>query len=154
MFASDLSDTSPFPPENNYGIATEVQVGVAAHQGIMDAVLWRQNRTENKVYNLRATVLQLMQQVQKPEWRNLQLTLKGILNLESVQECQQLPIIKNNDPIMDNYQNFMDNVRGHLRDLIIVTATLQIHQFKQSNRWVRLYVAGFKLNPQIWNRTK
>lgn len=135
-------------------MATEAQVGAAAHQGIMDAVLWRQNRTENEVYNLRATIVQLVQQVQKPEWRNFQLTLKGILNLESVEQCQQLPIIKNNDPIMDNYQNFMDNFRGRFGDPIIVTAILQIHQLKQSNRRLRLYLAEFRLNPQIWNRTK
>lgn len=55
---------------------------------------------------------------------------------------------------MDNYQNFMDNFRGHFGDPIRVIATVEIHQLKQSNRKVRLYVAEFKLNPQIWSRTK
>lgn len=40
-----------------------------------------------------------------------------------------LSIIKCNDPIIDNYQNCMENFRGHFRNLIReTTATYQIHE--------------------------
>ncbi|KAG8139744.1 hypothetical protein E2320_002494 [Naja naja] len=94
----------------------------------MDAVLHRQDDVENEVHNLTAMVLQLIQPMQ-----NLAQLVPsrnhGSLPERFEEESQRLKTFlvqcelffvveflndQDNDLIMDNYQNFTVNFKGHL----------------------------------------
>lgn len=57
-----------------------------------------------------------------------------------------IPMVENNDPILNNYGNFLDQFRAHFDDPIrTITASREIRRLKQGGRRVGDYIADFKM---------
>lgn len=118
-----------------------VEQPVSSHSGLPEKFGGEANKMKNFIGQC-----ELFMRAQAAEFPTDQAKVSFILSLlkESAAKWAQ-PIIEGNDPIMDNYQNFMEKFRAYFGNLIqAVSASQKIQQLKQGNRRMQLYIADFK----------